>query len=787
MKIKLINKKTFNNKVKRIHPHSHILSTALESSAKVVAGHSKDAPITKDNVASLLKESNWARSTGLLVFDSDSNSNVACVNSPLNPNGGLMENSFKEIDLSDVEGRELVDVKFSSDYFRRQDRVVKRIVTQEQLKLAASTQPLFIVRARLSKDLLAEKRLNLLGVDKIPNSSALVLGVGTESQPESIGMSGVMVDTSQTKSTETSFKDLLDPSLLTDINKSFKGGEYSECKLVKLYDYADVARLLSDTSISLTGLDQSRFDKNEKIKDLKTKSNSEVSVDDPDLGCLILLAANGYLSRLLIGRTSDLDALFTGLASHVQEGEVLHFYSVYPSYKGGSVSSAESPIELRLLISDQSKSDTFTAEFRAKLLRSNFSLMFGSAIGLYESSYLYPDRGEGELQGSNQDVLYRQRGELLSYTKKIKARYSLANQGDLDGAKTSLLSLMTEMSPSFLAGLPVKTTFSAFNNKTGYAYCALPSSTLGKDKNDFLIVGSDESKGFLPMYPLFSFGRSPLIKVTQVASSDSLELSPLLAINGANSLRALRSEDTSGHGLSGVGGFRVVFSDKNSSGGAYYLGSLVLGPRGYYLSSGLDKDYNEALRDLESHPHHVPVFIDETSVLDGELRVYSYYAHTNLVMQAVLHSMDVIGVPAYVDKYSWDVDELRSTFGSPTNLRALYSENKTPVFRPMSKGYISAGLVRELGAYNNLVANNSFKTLINYSDGYRVLGKLIEALVDRRLLDTHSLERFIYKNVEYSVVPAIPLRDVLLAEESALTGVVDCNSCQPFNNCIILD
>lgn len=786
MKLKLLNKSSYNRAVSSRKQHS-FFPTSLDVSSTDARETSNSSNITRENIESHLEKSEWARSNGVLSFSSANNSNVSAVTIGTNPNGKYVEENYKIIELAAGSNQDVVDLEFGSSYFNRNERNVRKIIDKGVLEQYRGTSKLFLVSRKLQKDHLVESALNILDLAEIPKSSALVISIGTQRQPETPGNSVVLVDYDPNSSDGLDFSSLLDPKVFSDDSRQLKGGEFSGCSLLKLYSYNDAKELASSISVSTNRTDESVFDQLLGVQQLKAGSSVTGQGDDEALGCLILTSHNSYISKILVGRVSDLSEYYRVIFQMADAPEELPFYAVYPSVNASGVNRDESAITLQLL-SLAIKEDNATSRVQKILrLKTNFRLLFGDTIGVYASSDVTPDRGKSEVAGAHSDVLYRQKGELLSYAKRIKDRYPLSNKGEIDGLKSSLFAAIKDSQREFRGSLPVQTPFSSFNNKTGYTYCAVPIDKLGKEKDTYLIVGSDSDLGIIPVYPMFSYGRRSVAKITKVASGSALESTGLIAISNTDQLKALRSEDTQGHGLSGVGSFRLVFSDRSSSGSAYYLGSVILGNKGYYFKSSMDTSLEQILLEIDQPTQHIPVFIDEDGILEGELRVYSYYLHTNLVMQAVLSAMDQIGIPAYVDKYSWDVEELRSTFGSATSLRALYGNSKVPEFKPISKGYISAGLVRELGAFNNIVANVNFGTLVNFVDEYRKLGKLIEALVDRRLLSSSASETFEYKGNVYRTVPAVPVRDLLLAQESAYTGVIDCVNCQPFNNCLIFD
>lgn len=786
MKLKLLNK-TGYNKANIRNKRRDFLPTGLEATSTELASSSSGTEVTKDNVASLLSSSEWARSTGLLVFSESGQSNAACVALGTNPNGSIVEERYKLIDLDGSSNQEVVDLEFSSDYFDRSKRNVKRVSNDRELQNYRGSGKMFVVSRQLTMDSLKNKLLNKLNLTDIPRSSALVMSVGTQRQPETAGKSVMLVDCNPGEGSGLDFLSLLDPKIFVDDNRALKGGEFSECSLLKLYSYNDAKDLLASVSISTNRTVEHVFPQLLGVDRLTERSNSSEIETDARMGCLILTSPSSYLAKLLIGRVEDLNDFHRIAFQMADDVREVPFYAVYPSTSDEQVFPNDSVITsqlLRLAIEEDNATSRIQKTLR---LHTNFRILFGDAIGVYTTTDIVPNKGKSEVDSSHPDVLYRQKGELLAYARRIKERYSIANEGEVYGLKSSLYAAIRESDREFRSKLPVQTPFSVFNNKTGYTYCAIAATDLQKATGTYLIVGSDSVMGYMPLYPLLSYGRRTVTRVTKIASSHALEATGLVAINNVDNLKALRSEDTQGHGLSGVGSFRVVFSDRSGSGSAYYLGSVILGAKGYYFKTALDSSLSQVHEEIGDETRHIPIFVDEAGVLDGELRVYTYYLHTNLVMQAVLCAMDSIGVPAYVDKYSWDIEELRSKFGSATVLRALYGTSKVPEFKPISKGYISAGLVRELGAFNNIIGNTNFGTLIGYSDGYRKLGKLVEALVDRRLLRSANSEVFQYKDAVFKSVPAIPLRDLLLAQETAETGVIDCETCQPFNNCLIFD
>lgn len=786
MKLKLLNKSSYNRAIVSHRQHD-FLPTSLDVSSTRTQEASNSGNITRENIESQLERSEWARSNGVFSFSSADNSNVSAVTVGTNPNGKYVEKDYKFIELTVGSNQDIVDLEFGSNYFNRDERKVKKIDDRSTLEQYRGTSKLFLVSRKLRKADLARPTLNKLDLADIPKSSALVISIGTQRQHETTGNSVVLVDCDSYDSDGLDFGSLLDPKVFSDDSRQLKGGEFSDCSLLKLYSYNDAKDLASSISISTNRTDESVFNQLLGVQQLKDSSAVTGQGDDETLGCLILTSHSSYISKILVGRISDLSEYYRVIFQMADVPEELPFYAVYPSINPSGVNHNDSAVVLQLLSLAIKEDNAVSRVQKILRLKTNFRLLFGDTIGVYASSDVVPDRGKNDIAKAHSDVLYRQKGELLSYAKRIKERYPLSNKGEVDGLKSSLFSAIKDSQKEFRGTLPVQTPFSVFNNKTGYTYCAVPVDKLGKDKDAYLVVGSDSDLGIIPVYPMFSYGRRSVTKISKVASGSALESTGLIAINNIDQLKALRSEDTQGHGLSGVGSFRLVFSDKSSTGSAYYLGSVVLGNKGYYFRSSLDTSLEQILSEIDQPMQHIPVFVDEDGILEGELRVYSYYLHTNLVMQAVLSAMDQIGIPAYVDKYSWDVEELRSAFGSATSLRALYGDSKVPEFKPISKGYISAGLVRELGAFNNIVANANFGTLVNFVDEYRKLGKLIEALVDRRLLIGGASEVFEYKGNVYRTVPAVPIRDLLLAQESAHTGVIDCISCQPFNNCLIFD
>lgn len=786
MKLKLLNK-TGYNKANVRDKRRDFLPTGLDATSVELDSGSPGAKITKDNVVSLLSGSEWARSTGLLVFSESGQSNAACVALGTNPNGSIIEEQYKLIELDGSSNQEVVDLEFGSDYFDRSKRKVKRISTDKELQSYRGSGKMFVVSRRLTTDSLKNELLNKLDLKDIPRSSALVVSVGTQRQPETAGKSVMLVDCDSGEGSGLDFLSLLDPKTFIDDNRALKGGEFSECSLLRLYSYNDAKDLLASVSISTTRTVEHVFPQLLGVDRLTERSSSSEIEADVKMGCLILTSPNSYLAKLLIGRVEDLSDFYRIAFQMADDVKEVPFYAVYPNTSDEFVRSTDSALThhlLRLAIEEDNATSRIQKTLR---LHTNFRILFGDALGVYTTTDIVPNKGKSEVNNAHPDVLYRQKGELLAYARRLKERYSLANEGEVHGLRSSLYAAIRESDRDFRSKLPVQTPFSVFNNKTGYTYCAIAATDLQKADGTYLIVGSDSALGYLPLYPLIAYGRRTVTRVTKIVSSHALEAAGLIAINNADNLKALRSEDTKGHGLSGVGSFRVVFSDRSGSGSAYYLGSVILGAKGYYFKTALDSSLGQVHEEIGDETRHIPIFVDEAGVLDGELRVYTYYLHTNLVMQAVLCAMDSIGVPAYVDKYSWDVEELRSKFGSATALRALYGTTKVPEFKPISKGYISAGLVRELGAFNNIIGNTNFGTLIGYSDGYRRLGKLVEALVDRRLLDPSNSEVFQYKDTVFKSVPAVPLRDLLLAQETAETGIIDCETCQPFNNCLIFD